>query len=450
MWQHIFSQVPTDNFTEAPGGVVLPHHMIVGNELSKTYQKLAKVMNPSLVVIVSPNHYEAGNSAIQTCLSCQYQTIGGETPIDTLLAQRLIKSGLATNKPSTFANEHGIHSHTPFIKKLFPQAQILPIALKWETSPEKTIELSNWLDKNIPRDALVIASVDFSHYIPVDHAKFHDVTSHVTIQNFNYDNIYDLEIDSPPSISTIAHLMEKRGYMRVDRFAHTNNQDFQSASLAETTSHQFIGFFKGEKQLESTITITALGAITPDQVKNDDGTSLGFYDNYRWNINSGTDMMDPRSTKLNQYLRDFRGKEDRMLVGSNFLIFNGLRNLTDNTCIKRSENGIHISFCRLAATSKNQGDNLKIWRTTLDKEKSMPNEDRFYYIVLDTPEQYITPLASIYKNRLIIAPELGDFIASPTTDSTSGKMAEITITPTSTTTKLSPIEIPKGYPYLKR
>jgi len=468
MWQNIFTQKIDSHFPAAPGGIVLPHHMIVANEISKTYQKLAEVSHPSLIVIISPNHYEDGQSLIQTCSSCEYQTTEGNTIIDTSLAKKLTQNNIATDEPKTFIKEHGVFNHAPFIKHFFPEAKMLPILIKWEAPSEKTVELSNWLDANIPKDALVIASVDFSHYVPVEHANFHDISSYATIKNFDYQNMYDLEIDSPPSISTITHLMEKRGYMSAERFTHTNNQQFQPEPIPETTSHQFIGFFKGEKRPEKSLTIMSFGNMSPDQRKNDDGSQLGLYDNYRWNIDWPDGVTESKAINFNKWLRDFRGKEDRMLMGADFLVFN-----LPDFCTQKAQNGINITFCKIRTSSAGYEKDLKNW-TTFFQKQSQKNNTTFYVsiddsrnyqlsawqwtnlshqianlrrsIIIGTGTNTSTPIEH-YKGSLLIQ-SLGNFTTSPDIKKSFGKIAEIIITPGEIKAEIYKVDILNGYPQL--
>ena len=63
------------------------------------------------------------------------------------------------------------------------------------------------------------------------------------LNNFDFENIYDLEVDSPSTIYALMKLMEKRGYKTAKRFEHTNLYQFMKDHVEETTSHQFFGFF---------------------------------------------------------------------------------------------------------------------------------------------------------------------------------------------------------------
>lgn len=329
MWNHIFKVKEPYKFGSAPLGVILPHHLIVADQLAKFYSGLAAVTQPRLVVIISPNHYENGKADIQTCRNCEFQTTNGPVEMDIKFTDTLVKDGIANFGDETFIKEHGIYNHAPFIKKFFPEAKIVPIVLKWKIPKEKTEALAEWLNKNLPADSLVLASVDFSHYIPVEAADFHDWSSYATIKNFDYDNVYDLEIDSPSSIYTVLKLMEASGYKKAERFAHTNLQDYVS-HRESTTSHQFFGFFKGEMDKVKSVTIADFGGLAANN-------GLSFIKG--WNDEFG----------IFRFLKDLKGEEDRFLVGSDFMVFN----LENGKCRKEEQNSMKISFCKFSENGNN-------------------------------------------------------------------------------------------------
>ncbi len=465
MWNHIFNADPAINFLEKPAAVILPHHMIVGQELAKFYKGLTKVTDPSVVVVISPNHYQNGDPDVQVCKGCSYETVNGVLPLNSELINKMIKDGISVAKDDTFIKEHGLFNHAPFIKKFFPKTTFVPIALKWETTPEETVELAKWLNESLPEDALVIASVDFSHYIPIEGANFHDITSYATIKNFDYDNIYNLEIDSPPSISAIAHFSELRGAQKVPRFMHTNNQDYHTERIDSTTSHQFIGFFKGEKEPEKSVTIFSVGNTAPTAVQPVAGatitSTLGLYDNYHWNINAATPNLE-----ISPFLRDIRGQEDRFLVGANFLAFD----MSHNTCTLKEKNGLKISFCHL--DQNNSNSSLTEQLALIRQQKSLKADYiylLFYYSDSQfTPDKkqlaqdFLAAGADIFVGRgiketlpidqlngKILAYSLGDFITDPSVQKSDGTILEIALTPNGPELFTFPIEINNGYPKLK-
>ncbi|MFH1284707.1 MAG: AmmeMemoRadiSam system protein B [Candidatus Peregrinibacteria bacterium] len=333
MWEHIFAEGKEGyEFASAPLGVILPHHNIVANELAKFYEGLSKVADPGVIFIVGPNHYEAGDADIQTCKNCLYTTVDGDVEVDENLVDDLASNGIAGIEDNTFTEEHAVFAHTSFIKHYFPDAKIVPIVLKWKIPTEKVAGLVKWLNENLPYDGLVIASVDFSHYIPPEAADFHDQSSFTTINNFDLKNVYKLEIDSPSSVYTILDLMKSRGYGKVERFAHTNAADYQTEPMEESTSHQFIAFYEGDVEPVSGVSVMSFGNLTSEN-------DLTLLRGWEWDPNYDSNA-DYTFTKL---LRDIRGKEDRFFVGSDFYVFD----LPDNDCLYEEKNGSKIAFCKI-------------------------------------------------------------------------------------------------------
>lgn len=333
MWNHIFSS-KGDWQVEQTKGAILPHHIIVADYINNFYKSLAKVASPKLFVIIGPNHYQNGAEDVQTCFDCVYKTTEGEVNIDKKMASLLVNNRVAERDDKTFQNEHAIFSHTPFIKHYFPNAKILPIVFQWKTPKEKVDKVIDSLIKNLGnRDNIFfIASVDFSHYVTKNIADIHDESSFATISNFDFNNIYDLEIDSPSSIYAIEKLMKNFGYQKVDRLAHTNTQDFLPTPIARTTSHQFITFSKGpQNKIEKTITALFLNG----PFKN---LGIGILDSWNWM---------PETPLKYPEVNSIRGEEDRFLTGFDYIIFD----LPKNECKSYLQNGLKINFCNNAKKS---------------------------------------------------------------------------------------------------
>ncbi len=331
IWDNILDIEGEFDFSSAPLGMVIPHHLVPTDEMVKMYKGLAKVSTPKTIVIIGPNHFKEGGDDIQTCIDCVYKTTRGDVEIDSDLSKKISEGGVASAVDQTFAKEHAIYSHTPFIESFFPDSKILPILIMQGTKKEKINELVEWLDKNLKSDEVVVASVDFSHFLPVEMATFHDQSSYTTIQNFDLDNIFDLEIDSPESIFALMSLSEKRGYKKVDKYAHTNIFYYRNQYVDETTSHQFFTFSKGEIEPRKGFGIFSFGLFPG-------ASEFGVKTNWKWD--QEYDLQSDNS--VFRYLDQFKRGEDRMISGADAVVFD----IPENECIKQTQNGIAISFCK--------------------------------------------------------------------------------------------------------
>jgi poly-gamma-glutamate synthesis protein (capsule biosynthesis protein) len=298
-YQNLEEQKP---LKEKVVGAVLPHHLFVGEEFARSYSSLAN-LNPEVVVVIGPNHFEAGFSD-QIISSFDYQTPYGVLENDQVITQKLLNSKLVTLDNQPFAREHAISSHTAFIKKTFPKAKLVPIILKWDTYYMNAERLGQKLLEILPENSLVIASVDFSHYQSELVADFHDQTSFSTIANFDFSNIDQLELDSPATITAFLTYLQGKNAQKLVYKKHTNSASYVNNFAApETTSHFFLSFAPGEK--------------TPDP-----GISTLFF---------GDTMFDRKVAKLidqagpEVVFANLRGTENRFFLGShlNFLNLEG-------------------------------------------------------------------------------------------------------------------------------
>ena len=224
-------------------GAVVPHHLLAGY-LPATIFDYLKKQKTSVVVIFAPNHFQIGPSNVLTTL-WNYQTQFGRVKISPL-AQKMVDAGVAKTNETGFENEHGVGGLVPMLARSLPNSKILPIIFQWDT-PTGTIDsVLTFLKNNLPDDAVIISSIDFSHYQTWPVANFHDEYTRSVIHNFDFSDINATEIDSHPSLYALMRMME---YYQTEKIAWEGKDN--SASIAnrpnakETTSHYAPMFVKG-------------------------------------------------------------------------------------------------------------------------------------------------------------------------------------------------------------
>ncbi len=336
-WEQIFSADAEYDFATIPLGVILPHHTIAAPELNKFYKGLSKETQPDNVFVIGPNHFKSGDNNIQTCDDCIFDTPEGEVLVDKEVGDILVDENIASLNNKAFVQEHAISTHAPFVKKYFPDARINPIILNWKMPIDEVERFADELNRILPANSLVIASVDFSHYLSWGPADFHDKSSERIIQNFDYANIYDLEIDSPSSIYALLKITEARGYQDFEQISHTNSAEFLGRPIEETTSHQYLAFFPGETEAQKGVSFLDVG-----------------------------DLIETESTDL-EYLQNIRGKEGRFLMGSDLVV----SDLPDNECQQREQNNTTVSLCKFS------GENLEKSKIKISEQ----NSDIIYVLI---------------------------------------------------------------------
>lgn len=187
--------------------VVLPHHTLAAPQLYDLWSNVAAHADPSVIVIVSPNHDNDGDAAVQTTHGV-WATPFGSVETDDALVNALVASGAASDEADPFVNEHGIGTHVSYVAELFPGVPIVPVMGKSPADADDAARLASAFADILPDDALVIASVDFSHYLPADATAAMDAETLSLVADRRYDQIERLHsdhLDSP--FAMIAYLL---------------------------------------------------------------------------------------------------------------------------------------------------------------------------------------------------------------------------------------------------
>lgn len=288
------------------GGIVT-HHLLASN-LDASFFKALEGESYKRVIILAPNHYEAGQSDILTS-DFYWDTPYGYLEPDKDLINKLTKTELVQINNEPFAKEHSISAIISFIKKSLPQTKVVPLIMKFKTTQEKAGLLAQEIDKLATDNTLVIASVDFSHFQPSLVARFHDELSSEVIESFSLQDIYKLEIDSPASIYALLSWLKLKGAEKSLRIESTNSAILTSDFKAqENTSYLLDYFIEGAPKDKAKITLLSFGDMMLDR----NVEKLMLKNNF-----------DYPFAKI-------KGKEERFLKGVDIIIANLEGAITDN------------------------------------------------------------------------------------------------------------------------
>ena len=167
--------------------IVSPHagYIYSGQTAAFAFSALANI---ELAVILGPNHTGLGKSL---ALSLE----DWETPLGIIENETSIGKQLLQDCPSlqhdelAHLKEHSIEVQLPFIQYLNPNARIIPICMG-DQSIETAKALANSLHKILPKNATIIASSDFSHYVPLQIAEREDKKAIKLICNLDVEEFY--------------------------------------------------------------------------------------------------------------------------------------------------------------------------------------------------------------------------------------------------------------------
>jgi len=205
----------------AVGGVV-PHHLLAGELIDGFFEKLSS-QKPKRIILVGPDH--------RTTPEVSADFTSG-------VSKRFARGW--------YSEEHSITNILPFIEKYLPEAIISPIVLSNKMSLSEIENLADQLSKAVNKDTVLIASVDFSHYLKKQEAEENDKKTLEIIKNFDYQSLISLNsdyLDGPASTAVLLKVMQKTGHNNFEILDHTNSSELMDNGFSETTSYFVIRFY---------------------------------------------------------------------------------------------------------------------------------------------------------------------------------------------------------------
>lgn len=220
------------------GGIV-PHHLLAGRMIASFFKVLA-ADPPELVVVLAPNHKRSGMTGLHT------SALDWETPFGILEADRSAAASLekvlkAADSRTIMEEEYSISGLVPYIKHYLPDAKLLPVLLHGDYGPEDSERLGSFLAESLQgKKAVILASVDFSHYLPVDRADRMDEITLQALEGMDSEKISKMDndnLDSPPSIITLLAAMEAMEAKDFKLLGHGNSSRITGSGADYTTSY---------------------------------------------------------------------------------------------------------------------------------------------------------------------------------------------------------------------
>jgi AmmeMemoRadiSam system protein B len=231
-------------------GGILPHHLVAGRLIAGFFRTLAEDP-PETLIVIGPNHLLEGVREIQTT-PANWSTPFGVLEADSAIVARLAEETGAARNDDLFENEHSVSSLVPYIKYYLPETKIVPVVLHGTLSYEEAKKFGSVLAEIVSGNpgTVVIASIDFSHYLSAPEADEMDIITWKAITSWDFETIRKMDndnLDSVPSITTILTAMDAMSAKNIDLTGHNNSSRITGSSYDYTTSY-FTMFFRKDGQ----------------------------------------------------------------------------------------------------------------------------------------------------------------------------------------------------------
>lgn len=177
--------------TRAPvTGLIIPHHVLAIDLIGRAFAAAAG-QNYDRVIVLSPDHFGRAKRPLATTMR-KIDTVFGLTETDQAAVASLLSDRSLFEESDLFAGEHGVAVLLPFVKRLFPTAKIVPIAISYGSTRADWDRAFALLRPLVGPRTLVIQSTDFSHYLPPGTAIQRDQESLDVLAAGNPDGVLDL------------------------------------------------------------------------------------------------------------------------------------------------------------------------------------------------------------------------------------------------------------------
>lgn len=224
------------------GGIV-PHHDVASGLIARFFSAL-QYQNPETVIIVGPNHRNTESFRALTTRG-SWETPFGMVESNSKFVDQLLDPDLAQTDDEAFVNEQSIGAIVPYIEYYLPLVRILPIIVKPKMDIADIHALGVALARLVDERTVIVASVDFSHYLSIQDADRRDQVTIEAIKQVDIPKLLTLDskyLDSPAAIGVFLTAMKEKSMTEIDLFDHTNSGVLLGDKLMPTTSYILAGF----------------------------------------------------------------------------------------------------------------------------------------------------------------------------------------------------------------
>lgn len=216
---------------------IVPHHLVADYMIKDFFTAISRE-KPSTIILVGPNHHNLGAKIITGFYG--WQTTTGNVISERLIINELVEQGIAVCDEKVLAQEHSIGNLVPFIKYYLPETKVVPIIFHHDVSLEEVDMVLETIQPFIKKDVMIVASIDFSHYLSRVDAELMDEQTKKVLEDFDYTTLYHMDndyLDSPASLAFFLRYMEKRSDTKIEILNNTNSGEILNSEVIETTSY---------------------------------------------------------------------------------------------------------------------------------------------------------------------------------------------------------------------
>lgn len=226
--------------------VIVPHHWLAGHLILATLRDLAAGGTVRRVILVGPNHTGAGNAGVATA-ALPWQTPFGLLQADAVAVQGLAAAGLASVDTDAIEHEHSIAGLMPALAYYLPHTTVVPLAVRSGMTDADVRRLAEGTTPLLDSHTVIVASVDFSHYLTAIEAHSRDRETLEALQSLDSARVLSWgneHVDSPAALALVLYAMRQAGPTEFHLRENTDSSR-SGGVLAPTVTSYINGWYGG-------------------------------------------------------------------------------------------------------------------------------------------------------------------------------------------------------------
>lgn len=231
--------ISTEKETQSIRGIILPHHELAREYIVTSLERISINQNPGTVVVIGSNHYKP-----QTTKFISSEKVL-DYPIQEDFVNKLANLQKIILDQTAVENDHSIIIPLTYLKNYFPEANYIPFLSPAYFNTGDISQIAMYLSHSLPQDTLFVASVDFSHNTQSIEAEAKNKESEATIENFDFDALYQYKedhMDSPSSIGLLLSIMQRLNSTNWELWHDSHGAFIENKGSLQGTSY-LIGVF---------------------------------------------------------------------------------------------------------------------------------------------------------------------------------------------------------------
>lgn len=213
---------------------IVPHagYVYSGPCAAHLFSRIPK--DTKTVVILGPNHTGSGGSGISASDADSWETPLGKVGVDGELRRKILdNSKIIDCEGEAHGGEHSIEVQLPFLQTVLKDFKIVPICMMGGCDVETCREVGEAVAESISgmKNVFLLASTDFSHYVPQQEAAMKDSRAIDRILKLDPEGLLetveklDISMCGPMATASVLFAAKRLGAKKAELLKHYTSGD---------------------------------------------------------------------------------------------------------------------------------------------------------------------------------------------------------------------------------